>query len=163
MSNIYRREFEKTATAQRKKTETAAVTSATQAGNAASRQAAYVSQVNAILEAASVARSKGVETNGKIVGVQAIATAYESGTGASIPDIGEELNLEADELDPNLIRAVGEQEKHVAENEQVVEQTPPEITPERTAQAEVTSAPVQSEEERERKIRPPVIDFDLEL
>lgn len=151
MSNIYRREYEKTATAQRKKTEMAEATSATQAGNAAVRQAAYVSQVNAILEAASVARSKGIETNGKTVGIHAIATAYESGTGASIPDIGEELNLEADELDPNLIRAMGEQEKPVAEKAYATGQIVPEIFPEQAVRAEVISAPAQSEEEREKK------------
>lgn len=69
----------------------------------ASRLAAYVSQVNAIEAAASAARSKGFSTNGKIVGPQAIAAAVAGGSGTTVADIGEELNIEADELDPNAV------------------------------------------------------------
>lgn len=65
----------------------------------AARDAAFSSQKAEIDAAASIARSKGHSTEGKIVGMQSISPA--GGSGWTVPDIGIQEEIEADELDPN--------------------------------------------------------------
>lgn len=65
----------------------------------AARDAAFSSQKAEIDAAASIARSKGHSTDGKVVGMQAISPA--SGSGWTVPDIGVQEEIEADELVPN--------------------------------------------------------------
>lgn len=65
----------------------------------AARNAAYSSQKAEIDAAASLARSRGHSTDGKIVGMQSISPS--SSGGWTVPDIGIQEEIEADELDPN--------------------------------------------------------------
>lgn len=65
----------------------------------AARDAAFSSQKAEIDAAASIARSKGHSTEGKIVGMQSISPT--GGSGWTVPDIGIQEEIEADELDPN--------------------------------------------------------------
>ena len=65
----------------------------------AARDAAFSSQKAEIDAAASIARSKGHSTEGKIVGMQSISPT--AGSGWTVPDIGIQEEIEADELDPN--------------------------------------------------------------
>lgn len=65
----------------------------------AARNAAFSSQKAEIDAAASLARSHGHSTDGKIVGMQSISPT--AGGGWSVPDIGIQEEIEADELDPN--------------------------------------------------------------
>lgn len=73
-------------------------------GNAAARMAAYHSQVGEIQEAEGRARTRGISTTGKTVGTQSLASSALSGAGSTVADIGIDENIEADELDPNLVR-----------------------------------------------------------
>ena len=70
-----------------------------EAAKAAARDAAYSGQRGEVEAAASLARSKGISTNGKVVGMGAISPG--SNAGWTVPDVGIEENLEADENDPN--------------------------------------------------------------
>ena len=68
------------------------------------RNAAAYSQMMEVESAASIARSKGLSTNGKIVGMASISPG--SSSGWTVPDISVAENLEADENDPNLLAEV---------------------------------------------------------
>lgn len=70
-----------------------------EAAKAAARDAAYSGQRGEVEAAASLARSKGISTDGKVVGMGAISPG--SNTGWKVPDVGIEENLEVDENDPN--------------------------------------------------------------
>lgn len=72
-----------------------------QAARSAARDAMFAGQRGEIEAAASLARSKGISTVGKIVGLDSISPA--AGSGWSVPDIGIEESLEADENDPRMI------------------------------------------------------------
>lgn len=73
----------------------------------AARDAAFSSQKAEIDAAASIARSKGHSTDGKIVGMQSISPT--GGSGWTVPDIGIQEEIEADELDPNMRHELGDE------------------------------------------------------
>lgn len=72
-----------------------------EAANRAARQATFSAQKAQIDEAVSIARSKGIHTEGTVVGLHAMAIGVTEGTGTAVVDVGIENEIEADELDPN--------------------------------------------------------------
>lgn len=138
------RDFSKKKQELEEKTQEAAIAS----GNAAARMTAYISQVGEIEAAEGRARAKGISTTGKVVGTQTLASSALSGVGSTVADIGIDENIEADELDPNMVRSGLDI---------------PDISMEMT-QAEQAMDPAMTPEEREQEWeRYHSMDYDLEL
>lgn len=78
-----------------------------EAANRAARFAMFASQKAQIDEAVSVAKSKGINTEGTVVGLHAMQAGVTEGQGTAVADIGIENEIEANELDPNAGTASG--------------------------------------------------------